>query len=669
MKLLLLAILFLIPNLALTDANKNPQPDWNPSDEVPVIQIIGEHSPEEAELTVKLRQSLIGELQYWKERGLPNPPDLREILYITNYGDVHLVEFMKFFNPELPDFLAHVKAQHDRLKFSQVGRLINAFEKRNNLPADSYIEYIFDQYAMVRYGFSVPNFYESLSRNIVMTEVDNAVLLAPKYDNAFYGQSINIDLTELIKADFSESTIANPFSPQVLKKLMEAINLDVLNSLQARETFKRMVILPRTTQRPNDMGVTTIADVSVSGHEMGHHINNTLDGISGINNILNEALSDYLIASYLNDPKIGAFFAGQASAEIARRLREQGNPMDEPFARRLEKMAQKGVLRDLRDLVHIDNLERDWFVADFYRAGDPLRMFLWQLHETEGVDKHRLDNVVIESIKQVSALPALISDATTTWIQFREVMSKIYVYIQTYVKLKKLEHQHPELKGSPQLAMEAQRQGLAKVLKKQEKRMARRLWLRKYGLGQRPAIEADYVLSEFIRTVYRVSQELAPELTPLVRSKGEMAMNASSNVIATTRASELVFLRTRLDRLNPVASVRLNTLLKRISANRSLISRELDNPNPDQTKLKALGQMYDRDLAKFQEYQRSGWTYKLFSSHPVLKPIVATLKYVGSKLAPGVESKSVMSGLDLLLSKPTVAEAASIIDCEERLKF
>ena len=119
-----------------------------------------------------------------------------------------------------------------------------------------------------------------------------------------------------------ESTKSGFDIDQVIDTIVEgAVKFKELEKeLLTGEKSLKIVILPRSTQKTNDLEVSTLADFSVSTHEQGHHINHTLAGDKNLHRIIDEVFADYLAAAPIDNPRIGEFFA-KSSGVISERLK------------------------------------------------------------------------------------------------------------------------------------------------------------------------------------------------------------------------------------------------------------------------------------------------------------------------------------------------------------
>jgi hypothetical protein len=599
-------VLFLVTNLSIAHAG------WTPEEMIPEMSYVGQSSPQEVALGQELRQHLIHELQYWKNNGMPQPAPLEGIYYITSTDHIKIDDFLHTLNPTISDVRAHVVAQHEALMNSNLFSLLKSLQEKYGAKIKNInlSETLFDWYAQIRYGYSVKDFYQAVMKNDFLGNVDKGLESHAHKDNAFFGEFPRIELTDVLPGVTQAGTGPSMDVNSALGNLGSLINIDALNKEAKTGKSRKIIILPRSTQQEGDAQISTLNDRSVLEHEAGHWFIHGLIGDRPIDTMLDEAGADYMYASSEDDPKIGVFFS-QASAVIAERLKHSQDPDDVHFADAMEKMAEKGYLRDLSEVSSIDSLDRSYKASEAHDAGNPVRSFIWQLRSQDKLGQ--VDQLMVSSLKDFSTLPSVISSRSNLVIGFRQVMMQINTVLRMALQEKKLENQ-----GKTQEDVEHDAKKIVTELIDQKEDAARAKRLNDSWFGftsQRPAIKADYVIPEFFRTFYRNAQKQAPQLLPLIRSLAEKAMHSESVIVKTkSGVDEIVFVRSNLSKLNPVAMVRVNQLVNQLSDLRGQIESG-DGESPDSKKLLGL---YENQLEKVQEYERTGASRRLFFPHPVL---------------------------------------------------
>lgn len=629
-------------------AQAQSQNDWDVEHEVPRITIVGEITPLELRAVVAMRRHLLETLSYWKARGLANPPDLEGFYYIPNWNDVRMVEVLQLMNPSIPDVKKHVLEQYAHLEKSLLAQIFQEHpEKLGISNVQAALGQMFEQYAMLRYGLDVHNFVEHVKSNSRLSDTSIALESA---DNAYYARHPNLDLSELLPP-------AQDGPTDLERDLPRATLESALTQQMAGEEAaisRRLVILPRSTQGEGDLRISTIMDLDVAAHELGHHINSTLAG-ENLELSLNEAFADYLAAAPIEDPAIGEFFT-RASKEIARRIEEGAalTPQEEALAKSMAELGQKKALRDLSQLSTIDDLSR-FPEEEAHTAANPVRSFLWQLRQKVS-SKAKFDSIVLTSVYDFSLLPMLISQDSESliqsrhvWLAFRRAAGHLIREMKEKRRMASLNEIKAKLAGIDALT-ELFVQDPFQSLRGE----------------RRPAIHPDYVLPEFFRSFYRTVQRDAPEMKEAVLAQAKIAMNSDAVVFKMENGrEEIAFFRTRADTFNPVARARAQKLLNNLSQLRYHLERfeqgeieepvhplmseqeagkiiaELSHPEGQREFLLGLVAQYDANLGKLQEYERTGSTLRLFVAHPVFKPAreagAKVLEYVFRRF-PGLAS-------------------------------
>ncbi len=665
-RILSVALLFTLPVFAAPKGE-----DWNVEHEIPEFTLVGEVSDAERVLAKSLRQELLENLTYWKNHGLPNPPDLTGIYYMSNFQTMTVEDLIKAFNPNLPNVKEHIFAQYEHFKRSKLWSVIKYFEgvikggsasskkkskktetaeveKPVAAPAETpaegakdakaekkldFAQMFFSQYVKLRYGFSTPDVIEDLTNGRKYSEVADAK--SEMVDNAFYAQTLRMDLTDVLPLA-SEKDVAGQVDWNALIDTKKFMKIQ-----KTTEITPRIVILPRSTQGANDMSVTTLADSTVTTHELGHHIITTMGEKRPVHRMIHEVFADYLAAAPTNDPKIGEFFA-QASGTIAERLKGGAKEEREiELVRAFERLAEKEVLRDMAEFSNIDTLDRSYRIANEYDGGNPLRKMMWELRKERQAkgDVEALDEIVLDSLRDFSFLPSVMSTRTSLWLMVRSLITSGHSYLKLWNLKRKVTKALPAAIEFTPAENVAFKETISKEIAKLEaKKRSSRIFWQRLGMGKREAISADYVLPEFLRVMYRRAQAESPELAANLRSRAEQLMNSKSILVQTKSGTEeLVFTRSRLDKMNLVARLKVKSILSRLEIIRPEITALTAAAESDEAvtpKLEKAKSTYARLLEGLQEYERTGSTFKLFWPHPFMdafQGVISAYQYLRKK--------------------------------------
>lgn len=719
---------------------------WQPEKEIPAPVFIGPSTEIERQMAIQVRQGLVQTLSFWQQHGLPNPPDVEGFYIVTDVRDLKVEKVLALFNPDIVDIKSHINREFAHLMNSRLVAFAAKFGARvmgattNNEKAEikkAIASFMFDKYAANRYLFTIPDILEAVNGGLTVRQAvlkkEKEVPTYPMQDNAFYGKFLRFDLHEILplagamdlvafdkiladaeKEALGEATLAESENKRatedkagakkpskiritkavigvgltyVAKNLTQLIDFPKFQKLmkQNHRRSPRIVLLPRSEQETLGSRISTLGDVSVSKHELGHHMAHTIH--DSIHRLVDEVMADYLAAAPEQDPKIGEFFA-KSSAEIAMSLSSKEPRTHENYllGRSFARLAERGLLRDLSDETNIDQLSRKYQMANDYDAGDPLRTFLWKLRFESKLPSDVVDRMVIQVMGELDTLPTLMSSRTTTLLQARSVISTIRESWMTFrqkshliswikevqkeeidqlaekLTKEKVEAEAISLATMPEIARkreitklvraaqkEAQKSYIesqmslidataksvvnAHLAEREDKATARRLLWRKIGLGARPAIQADYVIPEFLRAMYRVAELQGPEAQAAVRKYAEITMNSSSIVVSVDgrAGGELVFMKSSISKLNSVARFRLNQIILKLKQLRSehtatLLTQE-DSIDRTET-LETYNRLYGAQLERLQEFERTGSVFRLFAAHPVMSSASAMIRLV-----------------------------------------
>ncbi|MGE4233184.1 MAG: hypothetical protein AB7F43_07635 [Bacteriovoracia bacterium] len=629
-------VFFFFISLAFAGTQQWPVDD----SELPPFTFIGKVSPAEKQLAAKLHESMRQGLIYWRDQGLPNPPDLDTLVYIGDVSKLRLREMLQLLNTRIPDAYEHLLKQYDFYRRSTLWIALGKLAPVLHIKAHILRRQAFEMYANIRYGLVTEDFVEKLKANVTYEEA-NVPDSFPKSDNAYYVQLPKVDLTEVLHEcqncsdeNFDYNTLVD------IPKLTEALEA---------EKSPRIVVLPRTTQTVNDLEVTTLQDASVLRHELGHHkigklstSHITVHGSSQMHRLVNEAFADYMAASPVNNPKIGEFFA-KASLIVAQRLRDKTASIDDQrLAEALQRLGERGVLRDLTDIFDMDDVSRNFVIANDYDAGHPLRTFIWKLRNRVPEEKrNQLEKLVLDSLISFSDLPGLISNRTQLVLWGREALNMLHKYVRTrfnYWKLKFWARWKNEQVTEEDLEYQAAKLTSTLFYELSKSSTARRRFWQHLGLGSRDSIQADYVVPEFLKAMYREASKLGdPEISSIIEQESGSAMNSKVVVVETQSGSnEISFLRNSLNKINFVARWRTNKLMGRMEEQRLAINlleteykaakhRAKQDPQrwtPEMERIESdierVSSSYRWNMEAIQEYERTGSTYRLWVPRPVM---------------------------------------------------
>jgi hypothetical protein len=611
--------------------------DWNPEDEIPEVTHIGSVTAEAREQADLMRADLVKQLRYWKEIGLPNPPDLEAVIHLGDVEHVRLTDIVAQLNPSIQNIKAHVAEQYRALQKSELAyalsdlvQMINkSFNK--NIIAEELLDAFFDRYAFFRYGFSVNNFAYRIAKNSPMSECDIGSFTVFQ-DNAYYGRFPKINLNEIL-FPLSDDVKGRAIN---LLKIINDKKFQELNENPTGVFSRRLVFLPRSTQSKTDWNLLTIRDLSVSRHELGHHLSATYRGdLKPVHLLTEEVIADYIASAVSEDPKIGEFFA-KASGEIAKRFKNEKDRDLDSFKREFvfERMGQKGLLRDLSQATSLDQVDRNIIIANPYDAGHPLRYFLWTLRHSSGVDKAKIDQVLMKALQENSLLPFAISPRASFAIHFRsglrQLLDKFQVWVLSFKEKQlpkdvrnKLLQEAEEITQrnfhknmSPEIERDlrdmerdpAAKKRLVKAyngsikkafnklenawlednldpeklfsieknwaLKKRNREEALKLLQVKKALAGNPRrkpISSDYVIPEFLRSFFRVALREYPELEGLILENASKITNSKAQIVVLANGDkEIVFIPNHL--LSFMAISKLKKHLEKLAVLRKDLS-------------------------------------------------------------------------------------------------
>lgn len=611
---------------------------------IPEVTFFGPVSEGEKKAAIQARAVLQGNLEYWLSHGHREPPPLESIIYIPHYRGLKLREVLQKLNPDIPDVLSHIRNQYTYFMESLLADVVTVAEyhlkEAIQEGPDDWREAIFEIYAFTRYGFSANNLMKALEQDLTIDALAPAPLV-PHFDNAFYARFHKIDLNKFLtpRPSNAPSNILNEnVSWGALIRLfaLDAININAFEA-EVENTTKtnRIVILPRTHQGDYDESMSTLCDVSVVAHEWGHHMQRAYVRDGTHCRIIDEVLADYFSASETENPLIGTHFA-KATELVLDRMEDQNEVAQARKTKKLKELVEKGFIRDLGKSKSIDELSRTITSADPYESGAPLRSFLWKVRTASMARgyKHYAEATLVAALEEHSLIPRVHShlEDLTEFLKSSWQKGFKHFSIQQRAQAKaKAEGVGPEdfLKRSPKartLKLEAEDELLERWRALDSALIKWRSFWQKIGIGRRPLIAADTSLAEFFRSYWRAAQNIEiPKSDPwfdLIRSEAEQAMNSSSVLIEMPNGkTELVFVRTKVDKLNFLARLKLKSVLLRIEALRAESSRSLNKDFSDDgvVRRRKFYERYGIAIAGLQEYERTGSTFSLFVPYPVMR--------------------------------------------------
>ncbi len=534
---------------------------------------------------------------------------------------------MQILNPEISDVFAHVKLQYEAFAGSSVAAALEIYARVTGRNPIELFNQFFDAYASMRYGYSGRGFLEDISRNktLQLLEFERDMTR----DNAYYSRSSKVDLTTVLKPRANEPMTIDQAEAIILGHTIENLVDKVALPKQAR-----MIFLPRTGQEIFGSNISTLKDLTVAAHELGHHINRSLIKPFSNHLMLEEVLADYLAAAGLKNPSIGAFFAAVSEGKVQKILIDSrsGVPL-EVLQKSAEEVLAKSMLRSLETLETMDTIPRVFSMQEDHDAANPVRRFLWQIRKRLPGREAEFDRIVLDSIRKMAERPVLMSVQTDALLSFRKWVMNLRRGLKIFHESMKLKIFFGRgLTISENMLVSRTVEENEKAL--EAKRASRRSLLRPFGLAFRSRVPADYVIPEFLRVVYRAASG-SPDIQAIVRQEADFAMNAKSMEITLNDGSrDLLFARTRLGALNPAVRVQAKRLLERQhDLLGQFLSGDLENPSP-----KILSE-YGETLQALQEYERTGRTYRLFWSYPTVKVALAIISsQVKKEVAEAKES-------------------------------
>jgi hypothetical protein len=632
LKFIYLCSLFIVSLVSFDSFAKNTVHDWDPNLEIPEPVLIGTHTSAEIEEARKTRMNLISVLEYWRQKGLPNPPDLRGFYIITDVRNMTVEEVFRKLNPEIRDIRSHITDQYKSVKNSvlvkQVAKIFPIKDKNN--VSDLISKSIFNFYCQIRYSIQIPNLVEAIENGWTFQKAseENSGKSSefPMLDNAFYMQSRMFDVAEIFLQSDDNQAIRSSADDFINSKRLEEI------SSSPNRKRPVLVLLPRSAQGELGMSVSTLFDSSVSRHEVGHHMNHGLN--PRIHRLVDEAFADYIAAvgaeESNSNPKIGEFFA-TASGEIARKIKsnDQITPQEASLANAFAKLGEAGFLRTMNSNTTIDDLGRRTMLPDNYTAGNPLRNFLWTLRQSSGLDPSEADSLFISVQHEITKMPMFMSKKMSWSITVRETLvqfvknnliknklaevkrkfeqannekiktaesalidqhlnnpeivaeinkltpEKLKTFYKELAKLVHMQAVEQVLNKNPQFLANEQDKIMSELIREEEARTKQRSVLEKlFNSRLRLRIQADYVIPETLRAYYRTSQSYPSEVQQAVIAAAEKVMNAKATIIPLDNGEkEVIFVRESRLTSGPAENMgRIKSIIQSISNLRSEIN-------------------------------------------------------------------------------------------------
>lgn len=605
-----------------------------PDDALPDFTFVGPTSQLEREAAVRYRAQMIQAFEHWKRAGLDKTPRIEALIYIPSWDGVRIHEVLSVFNPSIPDVVAHIEAQHQHFAQSDLFRLLTYLEKKADLPKGMLTTKFFDKFANLRYGYSIPGFYEAVKNNAQLDQLKVDSDLARPTDNAYYGRFPKIDLTKSLPLSDPDGKLTAIFLT-FLTDRVDSISLYRMTDMSNEGMSQRIVILPRLGEERGTLERSTLNDPSVGVHEFGHHINATQGETP---RVVDEAMADNIWFALTGEPKIGVGFAA-VSGKIAEDLAKSSDFGDQLNAGQLAELAAQGSLRDLSLAVTIDEISRYHSIADNYSGGDPIRTFLYRLRQNPKIPHDKLDQVALSAIAEMAHIPLHVSEQASVAIDLRQlllemrkmrVVKKIYDDILTRMG---------DLSKEEDLAVRVVAFQLAtKNVKQREERGAKRRMerIRAGGRESRPMTVFDYILPEYFRAFFRASEDLGfKDLSDLFAEEAARVMNSTARIL-TLRGGKRQVVFVRYPDSIPDASVeqKISATLNRVdslgkewidAAVAWMIIDDDQRDSPSRREMERVEEAYLETLSRIQEFERTGIPNKLdnpWPNHHRLKQLV-----------------------------------------------
>lgn len=665
---------------------------WDVEKAVPKVTVIGEESPQYEAAAEKMRARLVEQLTYWRDRGLTRPPELEGVYIFSEPGEVKVKKVMEVLNPSMSNFMAHFIAQRTALENSEFVRVLKfqvrkiaekqaAKAKKGKKSwlqieaADGLIDWLFDYYCLIRYGFAVEGTFAAVTEDGRLVDSKPA-LFSPGRDNAIYGRFPRIDLSDILLPAQVEDEEAGKIRPQDWVRV-SALNAIFRDQSKASSLYsRRIVILPRTTEGTDPSDIETISSVSdptIDRHENGHHMNSTLArDHQGLHRMLEEIYADYLAQAPTGNPIVGQFFA-EASGIVAARLKSRTdlNPDEVRLMRSLERLGERGQLRTFETDKTISTIDRSHIMSNSYDGGDPARGFLWRIRgQLTPEQQLRFDELTIKVIQEVGRVPAVVSRNASYALMVRGFIRSLIKKVETSRQLKKVfaeegpeievafematEHiiNNPELlqeivtspnqKGKAEAilrrvaaevvtpdgfnaSVEAEMRAGDRIRKKENRSKWVRGFLSLIGLDARARVEADYVLAELFRTYASLAQKEYPELRALIVQEAGVAMNATPKEYQLQDGSlEIVFVKRSWTPAFWLARNKLARILETRAGLREdwealQAARSSMDPEEFAGYAAVLEERYARNLEGLQEFERTNSLRRLYAPFPLMR--------------------------------------------------
>ena len=586
--------------------------DWNPADIIPTGILIGSASQEEESRLIQARKDLVQLVQFIKDAGLPQPQPLKQFVYFPTLEIPIQDLFHKMYATAEFDPIADIKKQRETLMNSEFalvakknpGLAQKILAQLGIEKGDDPIEFLFDFYLGLRYGFSFKNIWTQISQNKKLSEIVEFAR-GPIADNAYFTQLFRFELSAILPAP-----IAKPTS------VKDVINFDALNALSPNAVVRQIVILPRSTEHEND-DISTLLDRSVYFHEFGHHVNNTQKGNGHFPRMLDEEHADALAVAALKDPLIGHLFA-VASGKVGDRILNSGKPISDGlrrFAMAMKHYGEQGFLRDMSAKGTLSQLHALPEAPDPYTSGNPYRYVTWNLMQLIG-DNLKTYGLLAQAVVEYAKLPATDDESdfrNTPWKDVTQAskhqllrwIDQIDWHLQ---RNRKASSEEVELRRAKNLLSTYFENGGVEILVGNQKK--------DQNGANSSKIPADTILPQIFRIIHQLVQERFPELE---QKYLDLVQQVTDGTVQPVRLSSsqrtFVLLSNPSVWTDETTKSQIDQLMRKIEDLKVKIANEGDHLNRNSPMVK----QYIQAMTTLHELERPTQTTKLGTLSAFLK--------------------------------------------------
>jgi hypothetical protein len=578
-------ILLLVAVLMLAPVQRLAAQDWNPSEKVPELSIVGAVTNAERAQAGEVRRAIIENIAYWKNAGLPEPKPISRVLYVSDLEKLSLREALQAFNPDISDITAQVDRDFDYFKRTRFYQAAQGDGIRNE---------IFDDYVSGRYGIAAKNVIARLRQEDVKGNFGGASFKPNKKDQKAHIAFFQGMASFRIQDRYPEARPGEDPAKWTPLDLFTAITPEIAST-----------ICISTASLPDGSRPQLAEDTSIWLHELGHHLHSSALGERQVPRLIKEVIADYLSAAQRDNPKIGAFFAEELGKIETSGPSKSLSAMQKEVVDMANTLSQKKFLRDLSEFSTLDTLNR-FDLQGEHQAGDPARSFLWRLRESQKSDPQalaRFDRLAVHSFQAFSSIPSPISPHGDLMIQLSSLNAGLIRILRSAATVAGIFLRE----GFPSEGLFSKAHRLTLEYYSAKARASGLAATPATGkLAKRARRAADAHLPEFFRCFYRAAKAEHPALADLVRQEAGIAMNSHTAITKTRLGTEeLVFTRVAESELTNETKAKLRERLSAAEEARLSTSVEAS------AKGGLIQQRYSHAIEGVTEFERTAEAGKL----------------------------------------------------------